>query len=354
MERYPHGGDILTARLEYGGEVLDFSANLNPLGMPEAVRRAAEKAAADCIHYPDPFCRELRRAIACHDGIPSPDWVLCGNGAADLIFRLVLALGAGRALVTAPTFSEYETALRWRGCEVVYHTLTPENGFDLTEEILGQVDRELDVLFLCTPNNPTGRLIPQTLLLELLKRCRETETRLVLDECFLPLSDGAGPGLAPWLEAYAGQLILLRALTKSYAVPGLRLGYALTGDHALAGAVAAAGPPWSVSVPAQAAGTVAMELCPHWPAQARAFLQAERPRLAAELRALGLTVTEGQANYLLFRAAGTAGLKERLLARGILIRSCANYRGLGPDYYRVCVRSGEENWRLLAALKEVL
>lgn len=354
MERYPHGGDILTAQMKYGGEVLDFSANLNPLGMPEAVRRAAEHAVEACVHYPDPFCRELRRAIARHDGIPSPDWVLCGNGAADLIFRLALALGAGRALVTAPTFSEYETALRLRGCEVVYHTLSPDSGFDLTAELLEKVDGGLDVLFLCTPNNPTGRLIPQALLLELLERCRDTGTRLVLDECFLPLSDGAGPGLAPWLEAYAGQLVLLRAFTKSYAVPGLRLGYALTGDRVLARAMTEAGPPWSVSVPAQAAGIAAMELCSDWPAQARAFLQTERPRLAAALEALGLTVTEGQANYLLFRAAGNADLKERLLARGILVRSCANYRGLGPDYYRVCVRTGAENRRLLAALKEVL
>lgn len=352
MPSYTHGGDIRTAQIQYGGSVLDFSANLNPLGMPEEVRRAAEGAVAEAIHYPDPFCRRLAGAIARHDGVAEGQ-VLCGNGAADLIFRLAAALNPRRALLCAPTFSEYETALRRYGCEIAHHLLLEENGFDLTETILERLNSGLDLVFLCTPNNPTGRLIPPELLRRVAERCAAVGARLVVDECFLPLSDGAGPGLAPDLAAYPN-LLLLRAFTKSYAVPGLRLGYALSADGALLERLADYGQPWSVSTPAQAAGAAALEECPHWPERARTLLQTERPRLAEGLRALGLAVTEGQANYLLFRAAGISDLKDRLLSRGILIRACANYPGLGPDYYRVCVRRDAENRRLLAALKEVL
>lgn len=135
---------------------------------------------------------------------------------------------------------------------------------------------------------------------------------------------------------------------------GLRLGYALSANGGLLERMAAAGPPWSVSTPAQAAGLAALEQCPDWPEKARALLASERPALSDGLAALGLEVVPGQANYLLFRAAGAADLNDRILTRGVLIRSCANYHGLGNDWYRVCVGQAEQNRRLLAALKEVL
>ncbi len=352
MPEYTHGGDLTGAETAYGGVVLDFSANLNPLGMPERVRRAAAESIVQAVHYPDPFCRRLKGAIARHDGV-AQEHIFCGNGAADVIFRLAHALGAGRALVTAPTFSEYEQALLRQGCQVERFPLRPERNFDLTEDFLEAVHPSIGAVFLCTPNNPTGRLISQPLLMRILERCRVQRARLVVDECFLPLSDGAGTGMAPLLGEYP-ELVLLRAFTKSYAVPGLRLGYALCADGALLEAAAEFGQPWSVSTPAQAAGTAALEECPYWPEEARALLRVQRPELKKGLEELGLAVTPGQANYLLFRAAGVTDLKERLLQKGLLIRSCANYNGLGGDYYRVCVRTGPENRRLLAAIKEAL
>lgn len=185
------------------------------------------------------------------------------------------------------------------------------------------------------------------------EQCRAVGAVLAVDECFLPLSDGAGPGLAPCLAEHPN-LLLLRAFTKSYAMAGLRLGYALSANGGLLERMAAAGPPWSVSTPAQAAGLAALEQCSDWPEKARALLASERPALSDGLTALGLEVVPGQVNYLLFRAAGAADLKERMLMRGVLIRSCANYHGLGNDWYRVCVGQAEQNRRLLAALKEVL
>ena len=351
MLPYTHGGDVLTAQARYGGPVLDCSANLNPLGMPPQVGEAAAAAAAQAAPYPDPLCRALRAAIAAHDGV-APEQVLCGGGAAELIFRLAYALRPRRALVTAPTFSEYEGALEQVGCAVTRHLLRRERNFDVDEGILEAIGPDTELVFLCTPNNPTGRLIDQELLLAAAEKCRGLGAVLAVDECFLPLSC-SGPGLAPWLEEYPN-LLLLRAFTKSYAMAGLRLGYALCADTALLERMSAGGPPWSVSTPAQAAGLAALTQCPHWPEKARAFLEGERPALAEGLSAMGLDVVPGQANYLLFRAAGVTDLKERMLTQGVLIRSCANYHGLGEDWYRVCVGPTEQNERLLAALSEVL
>lgn len=351
MLPYTHGGDVLTAQARYGGPVLDCSANLTPLGMPPQVGEAAAAAAAQAAPYPDPLCRALRAAIAAHDGV-APEQVLCGSGAAELIFRLAFALRPRRALVTAPTFSEYEAALSAAGCAVTRHLLRRERNFDVDEGLLEAIGPDTELVFLCTPNNPTGRLIDQELLLAAAEKCRDLGAVLAVDECFLPLSCG-GPGLAPWLVEYPN-LLLLRAFTKSYAMAGLRLGYALCAGAALLEKLAAGGPPWSVSTPAQAAGLAALTQCPDWPEKARAFLEGERPALAEGLSALGLDVVPGQANYLLFRAAGVADLKERMLTQGVLIRSCANYHGLGEDWYRVCVGQAEQNRRLLAALSEVL
>ena len=317
MTPYTHGGDVLTARARFGGDVLDCSANLNPLGMPPAVQAAAAAAAADSARYPDPLCRALRAAIAAHDGV-APEQVLCGGGAAELIFRLAYALRPRRALVTAPAFSEYEEALTAAGCAVTRHPLRRENRFDVDGGLLDVIAPGVELVFLCTPNNPTGRLVDGALLRAAAEQCRAVGAVLAVDECFL------------------------------------RLGYALSANGGLLERMAAAGPPWSVSTPAQAAGLAALEQCPDWPEKARTLLASERPALSDGLAALGLEVVPGQANYLLFRAAGAADLKERMLMRGVLIRSCANYHGLGNDWYRVCVGQAEQNRRLLAALKEVL
>lgn len=340
MPNYTHGGDI------WGREaVLDFSANLHPLGMPPEVAAAAREAVGAAGRYPDPHCAALRAAIAARDGA-EPGEVICGAGAGDLIFRLCLALRPRRAMVTAPAFSEYERGLALAGCAVERYPLRPDNGFDLDGGILDAIGGGLDVLFLCTPNNPTGRLIDPALLEQIAERCRTVGTQLIVDECFLELSEGTP--MRP-----EGNVFLLRAFTKSYAIPGLRLGYGLCADRALLERLYGAAQPWTVSNVAQAAGLAACG-CPDWPERGRALLRTERPRLAEELRGLGLTVWDGQANYLLFRAPGQFGLREALLDKGMLIRSCGNFEGLSGDYYRVCVRTGEDNHRLLQALREVL
>lgn len=349
--RSEHGGDLYQAKQYCQGEILDFSVNLNPLGAPDSVLRAAAEAALHPEAYPDPDCRELRKALGALHGVPE-DWILCGNGASELIYRLAQALRPEQALLASPSFSEYGEALESVGCACTRFELKEEHQFDLTPDFLTEITPGQQLVLLCTPNNPTGRQIPPVLLREILERCRDAGAVLAVDECFLPLAEGGEGSLAPLLGDDP-ELLLFRAFTKSYAIPGLRLGYCLCSSGELLEKMERCGPCWNVSGPAQAAGLACCEE-PDWPARGREVLSRERPYLRSSLERLGLEVIPGAANFLLFRSRGDSTLKERLLSRGILIRSCGNFRGLGPDWYRTAVRSHEDNQRLVSAMEGCL
>lgn len=344
-----HGGDWAGFAAGYGKKPLDFSVNISPLGVPGGVRRAIERSAAEADRYPDILCRTLRDGIAKIEGVPA-EQILCGGGAAELIFRAVLARRPHRALIPAPTFAEYEAALQTAGCQIAYYGLREENGFVLDRGILEAIRPGTDMVFLCQPNNPTGLTMPRQLLLRVLARCRAVGALLVLDECFCDfLDDPSAFSLTGELSKWKN-LLILKSFTKLYAIPGVRLGYCLSSDLTLLGAIASAGPPWSVSSPAQAAGLAALEETDYI-GQVRALIRTERPRLAAELERLGLRVIPGEANYLLFRSE--TPLAAPLARRGILLRSCGNYRGLDDAWYRTAVRTHAENRRLVQAMEEV-
>lgn len=345
-----HGGDCAGYAEVYGKKPLDFSSNVSPLGLPEGVRTAAEEALADAGCYPDPLCRALRREIAEAEGV-DPAWCLCGAGAADLIYRVALAKRPKRAVVTAPAFAEYEAALELVGCDTVRHMLREENCFQVSPDFLEQIVPGVDLVFLCQPNNPTGRTVPKPLLQAVLERCRKIGGLLVMDECFCDLLEV--PDKYTMKDALADyqNLLILKAFTKRYAMAGLRLGYCLCSDQTLLAAMNRAGQPWAVSGPTQAAGIAALRETEYAKALG-ALVAKERPLLAAALMRLGFRVVPGEANYLLFFSS--TPLLEPLAQRGILLRSCANYHGLDEGWYRTAVRTAEENQRLIAALEDVL
>ena len=205
-----------------------------------------ERGLPELYRYPDPYCRALVQAIARYEGVPG-EFILCGNGASELIYAYCEAVRPGRAMELAPTFSEYSLALQRRGCGVVRFALSQEEKFDLQERFLARLAREkIDALFLCNPNNPTGRLIAGGLLEKILRVCRENNIALFVDECFLSLSDG-GTDLTPFLREFP-QLFVLKAFTKSFGMAGLRLGYGLSADGALLRKMSAAVPPWNCVV----------------------------------------------------------------------------------------------------------
>ena len=170
MKQLTHGGDWAGYRAEFGRDPLDFSANVSPLGLPGGVAKAITASLATADRYPDPLCRALREKLAAAEGVPA-EWLLCGNGAADLIFRLALAEKPRTALVTAPTFAEYATALETVDCRVERHFLQEENDFAVTKDLLNAVHPGTNMVFLCQPNNPTGQLAEPALVEALLRRC---------------------------------------------------------------------------------------------------------------------------------------------------------------------------------------
>ena len=338
-----HGGDWAAYELEYGQMPLDFSASLSPLGMPGRVYQAAVDAMRDAGRYPDPSCRRLHAALSERHGVDRAQ-IVCGAGAADLIDRLARVLQPKRALIPAPTFSEYERALLSVGCEVERFPLPGD--FHLQEEFVGAITPETDAVFLCNPNNPTGLLTEPALL----RRCLKRGVTLIVDECFLDLTDDpARYSLVSFLRDYPN-LILLRAFTKTFAMAGLRLGYALCGSAETARALRDVGQPWPVSVPAEAAGIAALKE-PDYENEVRAFLHTERARMLQTLSGMGLRVVPGQANFLLFYSEDT-DLTQKLRTKGILLRDCRDFPGLCPGWYRTAIRKREENDMLLKALGE--
>lgn len=344
-----HGGDVYSARQKMKQEPLDFSANINPMGMPPGAVRAAADALQQCTQYPDPLCRELRAALAAYEGIPA-EQIVCGNGAADLIFRIVAATHPQRALLLEPTFAEYEQALRSMDCSIAYFPLQESEGFVLPEAFLQQLTPEINLLFLCNPNNPTGRTVSPALLQEIWKRCEEAGILLVVDECFNEFLEHPEQNTLKDVLETGANAVILKAFTKSFAMPGLRLGYGLCGNGDLAERIFSCGQPWGVSIPAQAAGVAALQEQGYLE-RMRRLIQTERRWLSENLARLGLRVFPSEANYILFRTETEISLRERMEQRGVLIRACGNYRGLDDRYYRIAVRGHDENERLIAALK---
>ena len=341
--RNPHGGDI------YAGEVeLDFSANTNPFGTPQGILDAVQAALPEMHRYPDPYCRKLTQEISDFEGIPK-EYILCGNGAADLIYAYCEAVRPGLAVELAPTFSEYALGLQRVGSRVERYYLKQEKEFELCEDfLLCLKSTKPDVVFLCNPNNPTGKTIVPSLLEKILTICTEYNIRLFVDECFLDLSN-TGESLKEFLAEYAN-LFILKAFTKSYGMAGIRLGYCLCSDSRLLERMSKAVQPWNVSSLAQAAGIAALQE-QEFLQRTKELITVERQWLKHELETLGFWVFPSSANYLLFH--GPADLHIKLKEKKISIRNCDNYYGLGPGWYRIAVRLHEENIRLIEAIKEV-
>lgn len=343
MKKLTHGGDIYSQ-----GSIIDYSANINPLGLPEGVKKAVIESLDLCVNYPDPLCRELTAAVAQKEAL-NPDYLIFGNGAADVIFRLVLAKAPKKALVTAPTFSEYESALEAVGCPVSHHMLQEEEDFVVRGNLLTAITEDTEILFLCNPNNPTGIPMDRQLLLDVLKKCVEKNVLMVVDECFLAMTEEIS--LKDKVADYKN-LFILRAFTKDYAMPGLRLGYGICSDGELLNRMFTVGQPWSVSLPAQKAGVQALKE-DAYREESKNLIAQERMYLVGELKALGYKVYPPSANYIFFRVeTGKESFYENLCKAGFLVRDCSNYEGLEKGYFRIAVKKREDNEKLVEALKE--
>ncbi|MFA6948918.1 MAG: histidinol-phosphate transaminase [Eubacteriales bacterium] len=341
-----HGGDIYENSVD-----LDFSVNINPFGMPDAVKNALTDAVSGCCAYPDPYCTALRHALSAHENVPYEN-IICANGAAELIYQFAYALPKGKpALVISPAFCEYESALKAADIGAEYYYLARDDGFALTDRILNVNFSDYSAVFLCSPNNPTGITVDKALLYATADSCLSAKTKLFCDFCFLDLSGQPDKYDTSRIIECCPNVFILKAFTKSYGMAGVRLGYGMCGDGGFLGRMSAKTQCWNVSSLAQAAGVAALG-CDEWLLGCVDYINAERCRISSLLDELGITVYGGEANYLLLHSE--IPLYEKLLSRRILVRDCSNYVGLGDGFVRIAVRSRAENDLLIDNIREII
>ena len=341
---YFHGGDIYRNVVQY-----DFSVNINPLGMPPGCMEAAKKGVEFCMQYPDFRGEELCKAIAEAEGVRE-EQVILGNGAAELLYALISYLHPVRVLIPVPAFSEYEAAATAFGGKCDFWEMQEEADFRLEETFLEAIEGFTDLVILCNPNNPTGVAIKKELLLQIAEKCEKTGTWLCVDECFLPFTEREGElTLKHSLETFP-HLIVLRAFTKIYGMPGLRLGYGMTANRGLLFGIRRCLQPWNTSIPAQMAGIQALK-AQGFVEQTVKLVKDEREFLYRELADMPSGIVDkiypSEANFILMRSP--IDLYTRMLEQGFLIRNCKDYRGLKSKqgsltgYFRIAVRTHGEN-----------
>lgn len=335
---------------ENQGKFLDFSVNTNPLGIPPQIAQCSKDFVSTFGFYPDPECQALRKALSVKYAVP-PEFIYCGSGADDILYRLVFALHPKRAFVLEPTFEEYDRALSLAGCEIRHFQLTEEQSFHLDmEQLLSAID-QIDILFICNPNNPTGQLIKHEEMVRLLKKCEHNNVVCVVDECFMEM-------LRSWRMLTVKQesksyrnLVVVDAFTKTFAIPGLRLGFAVTQNSELLNSMQTLGQEFNVSTPAQLAGLMALSDTQYME-KTCALIEEECRWLAGCFRELGIHTYPTVANFFLAKSP-VANFNRLLLARGVKVRDCSNFYGLGDTYCRFAIRRHEENASLVAVLKSM-
>ncbi len=337
MHPYEHGSKYYDATIKY-----DLSENINPLGMPEDVIRVIISCPEAFSRYPDAEYSELREKIARLHGV-CKDNICLGNGADELIWKLVEVYRPGRVLIPVPTFSEYERSAKAVSAVVTEYKLSPANCFSIGDGFLDILEQGFDMVFLCNPNNPTGKIISDALLQNIIAKARNHGTKVVVDESFLDFT--MEKSLAGVVEEY-DNLIIIRGFTKIYGMAGIRLGYMVAGkEHVYR--IRKYGPIWNVSAVAMLAGQAALSDS-DWINKSREFIQKEKAYIIANIP----EAMESDANFILIKTG--KDMADKLYSRGIAVRKCQNFSGLDESYIRVGIKTHECNEAFVNAYKEII
>ena len=349
-----HGGNIYEAAKKYNlkeEEILDFSSNINPLGISKKALKGIRDNLKHIVRYPDSNSTRLKEAIGSYHSI-NPENILVGNGATALIHHIPRVLKPKRVLMPVPTFSEYASACKASGAKIKYIRLEEADGFRINEtEIIKCLDN-VQLLFLCNPNNPTGRLLLRKGVLKIVDKAEKNGVIVVLDEVFIDYAERE----SLIKEAVKKKnLIVLRAFTKFFAMPGLRLGYIAANSDIINMLKEEMGT-WPVNSLAQIAGEIILKDRNYIQNSIR-YIEKEREHLLKGISEIdGLKPFPSSTNFILIRikkdGLNVSMLYDILAKRGILIRDCTNF-GLGNKFFRIAVRKRRENIRLLTEMRRI-
>jgi threonine-phosphate decarboxylase len=354
-----HGGEVWEVASKTGlrkEEILDFSSSINPLGPSEKALEAIKSSLEDIPSYPDSDSCALREAIASRFNGISKDNMIAGNGSTELIylFAETFMQKGDVALIPAPTFGEYERAVRKAGEEPKYAKLNPD--FHVDPTVFARELSGTKIVFLCNPNNPTSMLMPPENLAMIIERALEENCFVFLDEDFLEFVEEEEKfSLIGKMKRYPN-LFVLRSFTKIFGLTGLRVGYGIASEEVI-NSLMNAKIPWNVNCLAQVAAIAALGDEEHLK-KTRELIKNEKAFLMRELKQLeAFKIFPADANFIFIdiRRSGytAAQLKEKLLSYGVLIRDCSSFQGLDEYYIRVAVKTRRENERLLEILKTV-
>jgi threonine-phosphate decarboxylase len=354
-----HGGNIYEIERKYKKEIIDFSANINPLGLPQEVKRALYKNFDKILHYPDLNAAGLVQKIAKYWGVNKKN-ILLGNGSAELIYLIAAAFRPGNTLIPMPTFSEYERAAKSAGSKISFLRLRASDHFRLNLSSVNLLPRQnlrqragADLFFLCHPNNPTGNfIVNSSKSIE-----RLINGLVVVDEAFMDFLPDQENYTLVWKAAKSKKIAVLRTFTKMFALPGLRIGYLVAHEDTIR-RLKKHQPPWNTNSLAQLTAELILENKEYVKKSVR-LVEKERRFLSNEIAKIGrFNPYPSLTNFLFIKIKGanftSSLLRERLIQKGILIRDCANFRGLGNKFVRIAVRLHRENLKLIEALKEVI
>lgn len=356
-----HGSDLEKIESIYGikkEDIISFSANVNPLGISYKLRSTLCEKLDIITTYPDREYTKLRQAIAAYTGAQF-DNIIVGNGSTELISLFIQTNHPKKALILGPTYSEYEREISLGGGATHYYPLREENDFRMdVADFCRQLNDSYDLIVLCNPNNPTSTALTRAQLRHILDVCMQHGIFVMLDETYVEFAPEHLHVDAIRLTNYYNNLIVLRGISKFFAAPGLRLGYAVTGNQDLLKYINTKKNPWTINSLAEVAGQI-MFTDKEYIAQTKELISSERDRIYQELLTWdSVKVYEPTGNFILVKILHTditaETVFEHCIQKGLMIRNCSTFPFLDSQYFRFCFMSPEDNNRLLEALREIL
>lgn len=349
-----HGGDVY----KYSENMIDFSSNINPLGIPDSFRRLLSERLEDFTRYPDIEYQEVKKHIAAYQKICNTEYIIPGNGAVELIYKLVAAAGVERVVGLRPTFSEYGRAAKAAGLEYIDIPAFNKDFSAVDVKMLVSSIKPRSLVIICNPNNPTGTLIDKYAMKDLAAALLESDCKLVIDEAFMEFTDSCiDNSMTDMLDEFKNMTVI-RAATKFFGMPGIRLGYAVTANISAAKAAKELMEPWNLNSAAVIAACSIFE-DRYYIERSRAWIRNERKYLYDGLSSFKeLSVYPSTANFHLLELKGermtAAQLKEDMAHNGILIRTAEGFNGLSEFHFRLAVKDRSSNDKLLKILRKIV
>lgn len=356
-----HGSDLEKIEQIYGiqrADIRPFASNVNPLGMSPSLKQALREHIDILTDYPDREYQKLRDAVGAYTGA-DPSHILPGNGGTELIVTFIKTIQPKKTIVVEPTYSEYKRDLKAIKSDVIDFVLQEENQFQLdVKKLCSQIDESVDMVILCNPNNPTSTCISISQVQELVEKCKETSTFVLVDETYVEfVSDVSVISAIPLVKKY-NNLIVLRGVSKFFALPGLRLGYACTSNEKMLRYIRKHENPWGVNALAAYAGTVMFEDTNYINAT-RSIVAQEKSLVCSMLKSRKtIMVFPPSANFVLIKILRddltAAQVFEHCIRQNLMIRDCSNFVGLGSSFFRFCFLKPEDDDHLVNALLDIL